>query len=112
MKSAVTSKTLKTRYIGIDIFTGDWVGGDNYVICNFNDAVYLCKMNVPKSGNMARVRKKHKEEYIILPESLHEATGLLTPDGKIDYQSVNLSWYNWKQPLRKFDFKESDSNGD
>lgn len=107
MKSAVISETLKTRYIGIDIFTGDWVGGDHYYICTYDDTVHLCQLNVPKSGNMRRARKKYKEEYIILPESLHEARGLLTPDGKIDYQPENLGWYNWKQPLRKFDFKEA-----
>lgn len=108
MKSAVTSKTLKTRYIGIDIFTGDWVGGDHFYISNYNDAVYLCELNIPKSGDMRRVKKKYKEQNIILPESLHEATGLLTDDGKIDYQPVNLGWYDWKKPLRKFNFKETD----
>jgi len=62
---------------------------------------------MPKSGDMRRAREKYKAEYIILPESLHEARGL-TSDGKIDYQPENLDWYNWKIKPRKWNFKETD----
>ena len=106
MKSAVTSEMLKKwRYIGIDILTADWVGGDRYVINNHADMVYLQQLNYNKNGTMKGVRKKVKEEFVILPESLHEARGI-TADGKIDYQPENLGWYNWQTPLRKWDFKE------
>ena len=108
MKSAVTSEMLKKyRYIGIDVVTADWVGGDHYYINNYNDTVWLCKLNLSKNGSMKGVKKKYLEEYWILPESLHEARGI-TADGKVDYQPENLGWHNWKQPLRKWDFKESD----
>ena len=105
MKSAVTSETLKTRYIGIDVLTGDWVGGDHYYIDNHNETVWLCQLNLNKNGTTKGVRKKHKEEFWILPESLHEARGK-TIDGKIDYEPENLSWFDWTIPLRKWDFKE------
>ena len=107
MKSAVISETLrKYRYIGIDVITADWVGGDRYVINNYADAVYLQQLNYNKNGKL-NVREKIKEEFWILPESLHEARGI-TADGKVDYQPENLGWHNWKQPLRKWDFKERD----
>lgn len=86
--------------------TGDWVGGDHYYINSLNEAVLLCQLNLNKNGKIKRTGKKHKEEFWILPESLHVASGF-TPDGKIDYEPVNLSWFNWSVPLRKWDFKES-----
>ena len=53
MKSAVTSETLrKYRYIGIDVITADWVGGDRYVINNYADAVYLQQLNYNKNGKL------------------------------------------------------------
>ena len=106
MKSAVTSETLKTRYIGIDVLTGDWVGGDDYYIDNHNDTVWLCQLNLNKNGTTKGMKKKNKEEFWILPESLHEARGRLTPDGKIDYEPEDLSWYDWTVPLRSRNFKE------
>lgn len=108
MKSAVTSEMLrKWRYIGIDIFSGDWVGGDHYYISNYNDTVHICQMNYNKNGTLHGVKHKIKEDFTVLPESLHEARGM-TADGKVDYEPENLGWYEWKTPLRRWSFKEND----
>lgn len=77
-------------YIGVDVITGDWVGGDHYYICNFNDTVWFRKITRDKRG---RVRKREDTAWIV-PDTLHVFNGWLE-DGRPDYVRENLSWYNW-----------------
>ena len=80
------------KYIGVDVITGDWVGGNDYYIYTANDTVWFREITRDKRG---RVRKREDTAWI-LPDTLHEFTYWLD-DGRPNYERVNLSWYNWRE---------------
>lgn len=77
-------------YIGVDMISRDWVGGEDYFVVFPDGTVWFRKVTRDKRG---RVIKRERTAWI-LPETLHRFNGLLE-DGRPDYVRENLSWCNW-----------------